>query len=211
MFGLSLIIGLPAFLVTVLILVGVGLGAYAAVTGNLSQDNTLAVVFSLIGGSVLLICCLSLVMLVVGLIVEQAYNALVLEDRRLLDSLGRGWEVFSKNWLAVVIVGVVQSVLSFMISIVQLIVDLIILAPMLVVVVLMVVNQASFAAEASRGMFIAFLLVLGCTAIILIPFSIWFNGLRQTYFQTMWTLSYRRLTGLNGPELPARIEIIAPE
>jgi len=42
----------------------------------------------MIGVFILLICCLSLVMLVVGLIVEQAYNAIVLEDRGLLESFG---------------------------------------------------------------------------------------------------------------------------
>jgi len=39
MFGLSLIIGLPSFILIVVLLVGLGLGAYTAITGGLSEGG----------------------------------------------------------------------------------------------------------------------------------------------------------------------------
>jgi hypothetical protein len=211
MFGLSLIIGLPSFILVVVLLVGLGLGAYTAITGDVSQGGMIAVFAGLVGAFVLLVCCFSLVMLVVGLIVEQSYNAIVLEDRGLLESLGRGWEVFRKNVLSVIVVGLVQWVMGLVISIAEAIVGLIIAIPFILVVIFAVANNAQLATEAGKGTIAALILTICCMAALLVPFSLLVSGIQNTYFQSMWTLTYRRLTDLAKPVLPAQVEIIEPQ
>jgi hypothetical protein len=211
MFGLSLIIGLPSFILVVILLVGLGLGAYTAITGSVSQGGLIAMFAGLVGVFVLLICCLSLIMLVVGLIVEQSYNAIVLEDRGLFESLGRGWEVFSKNWLSVVVVGLVQWVMALVIGIVEFIVDLILAIPLIIVVILTVSSNAQLATDTGKGALIALILTICCTLVILVPLSLLLGGVQNTYFQSVWTLTYRRLTDLMKPVLPAQVEIIEPQ
>jgi hypothetical protein len=211
MFGLSLLIGLPSFLLVVILLVGLGLGGYTAITGDVSQGGIIAVFAGLIGTFVLLICCLSLVMLVVGLIVEQSYNAIVLEDRGLLESLGRGWEVFRKNVLSVIVVGLVQWVMALVIGIGEFILNLIIAIPLIGVVIFTISSNAALATETGKGVLVALVLTLCCTLVILVPLSLLVGGIQNTYFQSMWTLTYRRLTDLIKPVLPAQVEIIEPQ
>jgi hypothetical protein len=211
MFGLSLLIGLPAFILVVILLAGIGMGAYTAITGDISQGGLIAMFAGLVGTFLLLVCCLSLVMLVVGLIVEQSYNAIVLEDRSFLESLGRGWEVFSKNWLSVVVVGLVQWVMALAIGIVEFIFSLTIAIPLIVVVILTVSSNASLTTEAGKGALVALILTLCCTALILVPISLLLGGIQNTYFQSMWTLTFRRLTALVPPRLPERVEVIEPQ
>jgi hypothetical protein len=211
MFWLTLIIELPSFILVVILLAGIGMGAYTAITGDVSQGGLIAMIAGLVGTFVLLVCCLSLVMLVVGLIVEQSYNAIVLEDRSLLESLGRGWEVFSKNWFSVVVVGLVQWVMALAIGIVEFIVSLTIAIPLIVVVILTVSSNASLTTEAGKGALVALILTLCCTALILVPISLLLGGIQNTYFQSMWTLTFRRLTALVQPRLPERVEVIEPQ
>jgi hypothetical protein len=201
MFGISLIIGLPAFIVTVLLLVALGLGAYTAVTGDMSQNSMIAMFVGLVGTFVLLVCCLSLIMLVVGLIVEQSYNAIVLEDRSLLESLGRGWNIFRQNFLSIIVVGVLQWILGVIIGIV-------IAIPMIIAVIPVAVI-AAFVASTSNWIILA-VLVGGCIC-LLIPVSLLLGGIENTYFQSMWTLTYRRLTASVEPRLPAQVELIEPQ
>jgi hypothetical protein len=212
MFGLTFLVGFPAFLVTILLLVALGVGGYAAFTGSVPQNSLIVMLIGGVGAFVLVMCCLSLVMLVVGLIVEQSYNAIVLEDRRLLESLGRGWEVFSKNWLSVVVVGVIQWVVRLVFGIVEVIVDLILAAPLIITGIIAIANRTSFNADAlGKGMLFGLVLTVCCTLAILIPLSLLVNGVLLTYLQTMWTLAYRRMTELMKPALPAQVEVIEPQ
>jgi len=210
MFGLSFLVGLPAFLVMILLLVALAVGAYAAITGSAPQNSLIAMFIGAVGVFVVVMCCLALIMLVVGLIVEQSFNAIVLEDRRLLESLGRGWEVFSKNWFSVILIGLTQWVIRLVVGIGELIINLIIAAPLIIVVIMAFANNSFSANAAGNGMMIPLILTACCTVAILIPLSLLVNGVLLTYLQTMWTLAYRRMTDLMKPVLPAQVEIIEP-
>jgi hypothetical protein len=211
LFGLSLLVGLPAFLLTILLLVGLGLGVYTAITGDMSEGSLIAMFIGLGGVFVLVICGFSLVMLVVGLIVEQAYNAIVLEDRGLLESLGRGWEVFRQNWLTVFVVGVVQWLIALVVGIAGFIIQLVIAMPLIIVVVMTVASNASLSTSAGQGMVGVLILTLCCSLAILVPFSLLLSGIQNTYLQAVWTLTYRRLTALMQPSLPAQLEVSEPQ
>lgn len=202
MFGLSLLVGLPSFLLTLILLVGLGLGVYAAITGSLPENGLIALLVGVGGAFVLMLCCLSLVMLVVGLIVEQAYNAIVLEDRRLIESLGRGWEVFSQNWLSVIVVGLIQGVLALVIGLAEALIGLFFAIPLIVAVIFAVASDAQLSTGAGQNVLIALGLGFCCTLILLIPFSLLMSGIQNTYFQSVWTLTYRRLTDLMKQVVP---------
>jgi hypothetical protein len=93
-FGLSLLVGLPIFVVIAVLTAGLVVFAISASGGSdASGVGFLAILPIFIG----CICLLVPVMFVIGMIARQAENAIVLEDMRVLPALSRGWDVFRKN------------------------------------------------------------------------------------------------------------------
>src|SRR5512145_453461 len=94
-FGLSLLAALPILIVVILAIVMMVPIMVASSGGG--GDAAAAGAF----GSMTLFCgCLCLlvpVMIVIGLVVRQAENAIVLEDMGVMPSISRGWEVFRGN------------------------------------------------------------------------------------------------------------------
>jgi hypothetical protein len=56
------------------------------------------------------------------------------------------------------------------------------------------------------------ILVGGCILLYL-PIGLLLGGIQQTYFQSVWTLAYRRLTELMAPPAPAiaMVENLGPQ
>jgi hypothetical protein len=203
MFGLSLLIGLPVFLLVVIMLVGLGFAGYSAFTSDGSNGSVWALIAGIFGIFIVSMCILSLIMMIVGLIVEQAQNAIVLEDMGVLAGLGRGWGVFSKNWLSVIVVGLILWVISIVVGIV-------IALPLIVVIIPAAIGMG-FAAASQNWVLLA-ILVGGCILLYL-PIGLLLGGIQQTYFQSVWTLAYRRLTELMAPPAPAiaMVENLGPQ
>ncbi|HQV95680.1 MAG TPA: hypothetical protein PLF41_14555, partial [Anaerolineales bacterium] len=93
MFGLSLILGLPAFIVGIVIAVVVVGGLVASGGGDTAILGMLGMMPIMIG----CLCLLVPVMFVLGMIFRQAENAVVLEEMGVLPAITRGWEVFKAN------------------------------------------------------------------------------------------------------------------
>ena len=99
-----------------------------------------------------------------------------------------------------------------MVGIADFIVSLIILLPPIAVALIAFANKDSFTlGAASTGVIAALVLTFCCAMAILIPLSLLVNGVLCTYLQSMWTLTYRRLTDLMKPALPAQMEVIEPQ
>jgi hypothetical protein len=196
MLGLSLIIGLPVFLLVVIFLAGAVFLGYPAFADSTTETGVLALL-GLLGVFIFFICILSLVMAVVGMIVEQVQNAIMLEDLGLLAAFGRGWEVFRRNLLSVFVVALILWVIG-------LVVGLIIAIPVIIAVIPVAVG---IGVTASTGNYIMPILIGLACLIVLLPVSLLLSGIEQTYFQSVWTLTYRRLT---APALPPQVEIIQP-
>jgi hypothetical protein len=198
MFGLNLLVGLPFFLLTVMIIVGVlfaGLGV-ASGNGNMSEGGIVALILGAGGILLGLLCIIGILATIVGLIVEQVQNAIVLEDRGLFDGFGRGWSVFRDNWISVVVVGLILWVVGIVLGIV--------IAIPIVLAVLPLAVGAGLAAANDSWLMIA-IITLACV-VIMLPITLVLSGVTQTYYQSVWTLAYRRLTGLGAPAAPASPE-----
>jgi hypothetical protein len=199
MFGLALLVGLPVFLLLVILLVGAGFAGYSAYTGNMAENGILILLAGIFGVFVLAGCILSLIMAVVGMIVEQVRNAIVLEDLGLLAAFSRGWEVFRANWFSVLVMALILWVLGI-------VVGLIVAIPIIIAVVPVAIG---IGLTASTGNYLVPILIgIGCL-IVLLPVSLLLNGIQETYFQSVWTLTYRSLTTPALPPAP-QVEIIQP-
>lgn len=181
MFGLSLILGLPVFIVVMVIAVVV-VGGIAA-----SGGNEIAIV-GIVGMMPMLIGCLCLlvpVMFVLGMIFRQAENAVVLENMGLLPAIARGWEVFKANLgpiiLMAIILGVIGVVAGFLISI-----------PFFLLI--FPAMFAFFAVSALGGGGSGSLILISVCACIFLPIALALQGVVISYTESAWTLTYMRLT-----------------
>jgi hypothetical protein len=203
MFGLSILVGLPLFLLLVIALAVMGFGVFSAIQGGGTDNGILAMMSGTILIFLCLMCVISILSLIINLIIKQSENAIVLEDVGVLPSLGRGWEVFSQNWLSVVVVGLIQWVIGIVVGI-------IIALPLLMVLVPVAIGMG--AAVATQNWTLIAVMFCGCLA-IWVPVSKLLAGIELTYFQSMWTLTYRRLTTPVAPVVvaPASIENAEPQ
>ena len=164
-FGLSFLIGLAFLLLFVpIVLVGV----LSAGVGFLCLLP--------------LICLLIPVGIAVGIIIEQANRAIVLEDLSMFDGLKRGWEISKSN------IGplIVMALILFGIT---LVLGIIIALPIFIVVIPTIF---AFAMGEGRS-FTPLYLAVTCICLYA-PISWVLNGILTTFTQSAWTLTYLRLT-----------------
>jgi hypothetical protein len=174
-FGLSFLIGLAFFVLIVpLVLVGVltaGVGFLCLLP---------------------LICLLIPVGMAVGILIEQANRAMVLEELGILDGLRRSWE-FSKSNVGPL---VVMALILFGIS---LVLGIVFALPIFIVVVPTILSFAL----GEGGSFTPLYVAMACICLYT-PIAWLLNGILTTYTQTAWTLTYMRLTGkAQAPEVSA--------
>ena len=178
-FGLSLIVGLPIVIVIAFFFaVGIAFGI-AAFNGN--QNNGIA----FLGILPLLIGCFCLlipIMFVIGMIVRQAENAIVLEDLRVMPAISRGWDVFRTNLGPIILMAIILAVIG-------LVVGFVIAIPVLIIVVPAAITFAVGNAQNWTPLIIA-----GILLCLYIPISLVINGIATAYVESAWTLTYMRLT-----------------
>jgi hypothetical protein len=178
-FGLSLLAGLPFFIV---ILSAVLLGAVFAV--GMSQGSDASAV-GLVGMLPILIGCVCLLIpigWVIGMIVRQAERAIVLEDALVLPSLSRGWDIFRNNLGPIIVLAIILAVIT-------LVAGFIVAIPILVAVVPAVIAFA--AGDGQNWNPLLFALICVC---LYAPVSWLLNGIAIAYSESAWTLTYMRLT-----------------
>jgi hypothetical protein len=178
-FGLSLLAGLPIFIVVVLVIVMM-VPIIAASNGSGSEAAA-----GVLGSMALFCGCLCLlipVMIVIGLIARQAENAIVLEDASVLPSISRGWQVFRDNLgvmiLMTLILGVIGMVVGFVIAI----------------PIFMVVFPAILTFAAGQGQDWTPMIFMGICLCLYIPVTWLLSGVLTAYTESAWTLTYMRLT-----------------
>jgi hypothetical protein len=146
------------------------------------------------GVFVAVMCILSIIGLVIGMIVTQAENAIVLEDLGLLAGLSRGWQIFTTNLLTVILVALILGVIGW-------VAGLLIALPMLAVIV-----PAGIGLAVSEGKNVIVPLALGAGCCLLyLPVLLILSGILQTYTQSVWTLAFRRMTAAPVPVAPEQI------
>jgi hypothetical protein len=105
------------------------------------------------------------------------------------EALGRGWDLFKANLWPVVLIAVIVWVIG-------LVGGLLISAPLLVAALPLL----AYAVSQPNPDFSTYLPLLGCFVVYL-PVLIVLGGVLKTYLSSVWTLTYRRLTGAGLAEV----------
>ena len=178
-FGLNLLIGL---IILFAILAFVFLGVVLSI-------GTLGIFLICL---IPLICLLIPLMWLVGIIIEQANVALVVENLNITDAIKRGWQVFIDNIGSMIVMGLI------LIIGISLIGGLIIGLPLLAIAAPAAIAIPSGVASNIRtGIILSAVLF-----IVYLPFLLFFNGILRSYIQSAWTLTFMRLTAKPAP-MPA--------
>ena len=179
-FFLNLLVGLVIFALIILI---IGLGILATV-----------VTFG-----IFLICAIPLICLavpigwLVGVWIEQANIAIVVENLGITAGLKRGWQVFSDNLGPMIVMGLILIIGIGLIG------GFIIALPLFLIVVPALVGTA----VGSQTALNSGLIIAGLCLVIYLPVLIVLGGILMAYIESAWTLTYLRLTGK-----PAAIESV---
>src|SRR5258706_6569265 len=200
MFGLSLILAIPLLIFFIVVFAGLILFAFSASPGNSSFGVGILVIIPLLIGCV---CLFIPVMFVLSMIISQAQRDIVLEDLGVMPSISRGWEIFRANLGPIILMAIILTVIAF-------IVGLVIAIPILVIVVPAAVAFAIGNAQNSTP-----LILMGVCFCLYLPVLILLNGILVSYTESVWTLTYMRLTQKpdsdNSSVAPVNVDPIQPE
>jgi hypothetical protein len=190
-FGLSLIVAIPVLVVFAVLIAGLVAFAISASNGNdAAQVGVIGLIPLLIG----CFCLLIPVMFVVGMIIRQTENAIVLEDLRVLPAISRGWEIFRANLGPIILMAIILFILG-------LVVGLVIAIPILVIVVPAAITFALGNQQNWTPMIFA-----GICLCLYIPVTWVLNGILTAYTESAWTLTYLRLTANPQDNAPVVLE-----
>jgi hypothetical protein len=173
-FGLSMLL-FAAFLI-IFLLIGAVVGVLAVFTLGIALICLVP------------LCCLfAPLMWAIGVVIEQAYIAIVVEDRGVFDGLGRGWEVVKTHWEPMVVMAVILIFGAGIIGFV------------LAIPFFLVVFPAIFALALGQGRgSMAVFVTAGICILAYLPILIVLGGILTAYVESAWTLTFLRLTG-RGP------------
>ena len=194
MMVLSVILILPAFLLGLVVAVIVVM-AFATSSGDPNAS-----LLGLASIAPIAVCCACLfipLMFVLNMLFRQAERAAVLEDLPVMPALARGWEVFRANLGPIILMAIILGILG-------LVAGLIIALPVFIIVFPAAFAYAIGNAQSSTP------ILLGAVCFCLyLPILILLNGILVAYVESVWTLTYMRLT--RGPDtgekLPPQVDV----
>ncbi len=133
-------------------------------------------------------CFLGLFLLIpvgwfINTLVYFSIIAIIEEDQKIFDAIGRGWRLMTKHLGKVTVMFLILGVL-------QIILGLLIIVPIIFIPVPLVVNLVTtgFAQVPTLG-----LILSGALMLVIIPVLIFLGGVLKAYVLTNWTLTYHRL------------------
>lgn len=165
--------------------------------------TTLVVLFLVIFGGIItlgiglvclipLLCLLTPLFILVGLVVEQANIALVLEDLSLGDAFQRGWQIFRINLGSMIVMALILIVGGAIIGIIISLPFIFALMPLLIAIMTSTPVDSSAFTLGSVSLI---------CAVIYLPVLIVLNGILRGYIGCAWTLTFRELTQLAETEM----------
>ncbi len=185
-FGLNLLIGL-VILFAVLILI---------VLGVILSIGTLGIFLICL---IPLICLFVPIAWLVGILIEQANVALVVDNLDIIEAIKKGWHVFIDNIGSMIVMGLILIVGVSVIG------GLILGLPLLAIAAPAALGIASGVFENARnGIILSVVFFL-----IYLPFLLLFSGILRGYTASAWTLTYLRLTRPPSP-LPVAAAPVPP-
>ncbi len=200
-FGLDFLMGVIVFAFILLIMAAAVLPFLPTImAGNGSNSDAL-------GGSMaaffviffMCLCCILLpVGIVVGIVLQMVYTAIVVDNLSIGAGISKGWQVFKSNLGNVALMWLLLGILG---GIVGFIISLPLIAAMLPVLLAFT--------GAENGVRNGLIGAAVCCAVYL-PILLLLSGILRTYVQSGWTLTYLRLTGRqanSGLVAPAVAEV----
>ncbi len=150
-----------------------------------------------------LLCLLVPALALLGIVIQQAESAIVIEDLGVTAGLQRGWDVFRQHLGPMLLMWLILAVIGVAVGFVLAIPILVTVIPAAFALAGMESSGASFAPNS--------LLVLAAVCFcVYLPFLIVLNGILMSYLQSAWTLTYLRLTRPKSQPLVESPAITAP-
>ena len=181
-FWLSFLIGAP-FAIAI---IGIAVGFVVTMIPLASNNPNMAGFLIFLPVLCILLCVILLLGIVISFVSTQAERAIVLEDKSVLDGIKRGWEVLTKNLGPILIIWLITAAIAFVAAIV---IALPLLAVMVPLVIAFVANMNNL-----NFSFTPWLVAFVCIICAYVPISWFLNGVLMTYVQSVWTLTYLRIT-----------------
>ena len=174
--GLQSVVLLPVIIILIGILAILFFSLETSAAGG--SDSGSVAFFLLVAG----LCC-SLVPIGVGLALyySQAVRALILEDLGVFSALSRGWQVFSKNIIGLLIMGVIFFIINLLIG-------LAIAIPIYIIVFPLMIDFMQGNIDSWQPF-----IITGIVILLYSPIAWLLNGVLLTYFESAWTLVYMRI------------------
>lgn len=174
--GAALVIWTPVFVLGILASVAV---VVPMAVNEASPEASGSLMILLVVG---LCCCLLPVSIVLSLYHLQVKRSIAVDNMGILQALGFGWQVLTKNIIAMLIVGFVLFIVNAVIGTLISLPILLLILPLMAVIL-----QGNIT---SWGPFIP----VGILALFYSPFAWFATGLLTTYTESAWTLTYLRVT-----------------
>ncbi len=199
MLGLSLLVGLP-ILILLVIVIAIVLVSLAGLISSHSSGETIAqAILGSLGILVPSVCCLAIVSILIRLITEQAKTAMVVEDLGVIASLQRGWDVLRRNFMTIIVVSIILTVIGAIIGFIVAIPLLIVVFPVMVGFFMTASRSADVTASFTP------LMIAGICVLAYSPIALIMRGIELAYGQSALTLMYLRLTAPMPPEYPVEL------
>ncbi len=165
-----------------------GLATFAGLMLTIVPMALIGVVTAGIGFLCLLplICLLVPLFWAVGIIIEQANIALVLEDQSILEAIQRGWEVFRQNLGEYIAMGLILGIGNAVVGVILALPLLFVFLPAALSIVLG--NQGNNDFLFGGGLAVAALCLLAYLPVLIV-----LSGILRAYIQTAWTLTFQQL------------------
>jgi len=174
-FGLNFLVSLP-FMIVIFGLLGAG------IFFALSAENAEIFLAGFIPTICIIFCCLLLFSLVVRMILQQAQNAMIIEDLGISASLIQGWEVFKKGLGHILLIAIILFTIGIMVGVA-------ITLPVLAVVIPALFTFIMDGAKSAQPLIIG-----GLCLVAYFPVALIARGALNTYLQAVWTLTYLQLS-----------------
>lgn len=145
------------------------------------------------------LCILVPVSIAIGVVIQQAVAAIVIDDVGVMEGVRRGWEVVKKNIGPMALIWLIVAVIGFAFGI------------LLALPILFTVVPAAIAYGVSGQLPGATAWIVGgvCLAVY-IPFYVILYGILTAYIESVWALTYLRLTRpKEGNQAPAALPVNA--
>lgn len=183
MVGLNLIIGLPYFIITLMLLTGMGLAAFFSFKNGIPSTNTSILWIGVTGVIVMILCLVGIIASILNIILDQAQNALILENKGIIESWVRGWNIVKSAWVTILFMAIIMSIIGSIAGFIMAIPLITVIIPATIGITMNLEQGIPFPLTIAAGMFVLYL-----------PVLLVLNGILQSYSQSVWTLTFLRLT-----------------